>query len=60
MAKALTLLAIGDLTGGFATYEARFAPTQKDALTFLTRATRWTPETRDAPRSFRATRMPAS
>ena len=44
MAKALTLLMIGELKEGFETYEARFSPSQSDAVTFQTFGSRWVPE----------------
>lgn len=44
MAKAFTQLMLGDLSGGFETYETRFDPALPGAVFFESHGARWTPE----------------
>ncbi|WP_396593466.1 tetratricopeptide repeat protein [Brevundimonas sp. R86498] len=43
VSKALTQMMLGDMTGGFETYEARFAPALPGAVGFEEHGTRWEP-----------------
>lgn len=43
MAKAFTQIMLGDLSGGFETYEARFDPALAEAVTFEAHGSRWSP-----------------
>jgi len=44
MAKAFTQMMVGDLSGGFETYEARFDPALSEAVSFQEFGERWSPE----------------
>lgn len=43
MAKAFTQMILGDLSGGFETYEARFDPSLSEAVFFQEHGERWAP-----------------
>lgn len=43
VSKALTQMMLGDMAGGFETYEARFAPALPEAVTFQEHGARWKP-----------------